>query len=102
MRFAIRFFHGYFFHFVKSICNDIIVTIGKTQQIIIILIPHHKRRAYGITIAVFPINLFMLLIVIKVKERYLLVLVYCALDGIHVIDKRTAPFSALIKRNNVL
>ena len=78
------------------------MSFRETQQVIIVLVPYHKRRAYGITIAVLPINLFMLLVVIEVQERYLLVLVYRAFNSVHVINKWTVTPSALIKRNNML
>ena len=84
---ALKLFNFYAFHFIEPICNKIVVSFREAQQIIIVLVPYHKRRAYGITFAVLPINFFVLFIVIEAKERYLLVLVYRAFDCICVIDK---------------
>ena len=63
------------------------MSFRETPQIIIVLVPYNKRRAYGITFAVLPINFFVLFIVIEAKERYLLILDSRAFDCICVIDK---------------
>ena len=102
MSFAFGLFHLNLVHLIKPICNDILMPVGKAEQIIIVLVPNHKRRIDDITAAAFAIDFPMFFIVIEILKRNLLVLVYGAVYRVHVVYKRTVPFPSPLQRNDML